>query len=149
MKKLISLFMALMVVSAVPMNASAEEITEYQQPEVTDEIVETVGYISDYSNTISTGTKKIHMNISTYGYFTMSEIGFVDIDIERSSDNVNFTHERYADDKTITNSSSYHIGDYSWNVSGGYYYRVKVTHYARYGSSTESITSTSNSVWVG
>lgn len=149
MKKLISLFMALMVVSAVPMNASAEEIPEYQQPEVTDEIVETIDYISHYSNSISTGTKKIHMNLNIYGSFTMSEIGFINIDIERSSDNANFTHERYADDKTITNSSSYHIGDYSWNVTGGYYYRVKVTHYARYGSSTESITSTSNSVWVG
>ena len=149
MKKLVSLIMAFMVVSIVPIKASAEEMTEYQQPEVIDEIVETADLISEYYNSISTGTKKIHMNISTYGSFTMSEIGFIDIDIERSSDNVNFTHERYADDKTITNASSYHIGYYSWNVSGGYYYRVKLTHYARYGSTSESITSYSNSVWVG
>lgn len=148
-KRILSFFLALTIISAVPMSVSAEDIDDYTQPVITDEIIQTVGLISFASASISTGTKKIHMNLEIYAYTTMDEIGFTIIDIERSSDNVHFTHERYADDNTITNATHYHVGDYAWNVSGGYYYRVTLYHYARSDSSVETIQNTTNSVWVG
>lgn len=148
-KRILSFFLALTIISAVPMSVSAEDIDDYTQPVITDEIQRTVGLISLAGASISTGTKKIHMNLETYAYTTMDEIGFTIIDIERSSDNVHFTHERYADDKTITNATHYHVGDYAWNVSGGYYYRVTLYHYASSGSTIETLPNTTNSVWVG
>jgi len=148
-KRILPVLMAIAMLPVTPLTGSAEEVTEYESPETIDEIVETLGLIDSGSLSISTGTKKIHMNMATYGSYTMDEIGFTIIDIERSSNNVNFTHERYADDKITTNSSYYHVGDYAWNVSGGYYYRVKLYHYACSGTTIETMQNISNSVWVG
>lgn len=82
---------------------------------------------------------------------SMKSIGYKDISIEYSSDNVHWTEEKSIGDLLKSNSSSYYLNNYSVSVNGGYYYRVSLTHYAKesglFGSS-QSVPNTSESVWI-
>lgn len=146
-KKTISVILALMCVCISPIYANAtEEGLDYSSEEV-DEIIESIGLIDSYYVSCSTGTKKIHINMDTFGAYTLDEIGFKDIQIQR------YTGSGWHTEKTIsslvtTNASSYHIGDYTASVLGGYYYRVYLNHYGKDGSTTERVGNNSNSVWI-
>lgn len=94
-----------------------------------------------------------------YGYFslsgktnssnTMAYIGYTDISIQRSSDGIHWTQEKTIPDILNTNSSSNTLTDYLITVSGGYYYRACLNHYADNGSGvTQTIYNTSNAVWI-
>lgn len=94
-----------------------------------------------------------------YGYFslsgftdstsTMAYIGYKDISIQRSSDKIHWTQEKTIPDILNTNSSSNTLSDYLITVSGGYYYRACLNHYADNGSgTTQTISNTSNAVWI-
>lgn len=81
----------------------------------------------------------------------MSKIGFKDIIVQRSSDNINWEDEVDVGDKLTTSASIYSLANYSVSVTGGYYYRVKCTHYAKEKGllgGSQSVENTSNSVWV-
>lgn len=81
----------------------------------------------------------------------MKEIGLKNVVIERSSDNKNWTEEKKIGNLLSESAWSHTLTDYSVSVSGGYYYRVKCTHYAKekglFGSS-QSVDNVSNSVWI-
>ncbi len=94
-----------------------------------------------------------------YGYFslsgttnsssTMAYIGYTDISIQRSSDKIHWTQEKTIPNILNTNSSSNTLTDYLITVSGGYYYRACLNHYADNGSgTTQTISNTSNAVWI-
>jgi hypothetical protein len=94
-----------------------------------------------------------------YGYFslsgktnssnTMAYIGYTDISIQRSSDGIHWTQEKTIPDILNTNSSSNTLSDYLITVSGGYYYRACLNHYADNGSgTTQTISNTTNAVWI-
>ncbi len=94
-----------------------------------------------------------------YGYFslsgftdstsTMASIGYKDISIQRSSDKIHWTQEKTIPDILNTNSSSNTLTDYLITVSGGYYYRACLNHYADNGSgTTQTISNTTNAVWI-
>lgn len=82
----------------------------------------------------------------------MSKIGFKNIVIQKSFDNVHWNDSgEDVDDILKSSASEYYLSDYSVSVSGGYYYRVKFTHYVK-GSGwfvgSQSVENTSDSVWV-
>lgn len=121
--------------------ASSEEITPAA-----------AGLISSYSLGCSAGTKVLYINADTTGYEEMSEIGFTDIKIQRSSDLTTWTTEKTVSDKIKEDASIYSLANYSVSVQGGYYYRVKLTHYAKeqggFFPDDQSVTNTSNYVWI-
>lgn len=117
----------------------------------TDDQTRTAGLIYRYSIGISGTQQKIYINATTVSKDSMKSIGFKDISIEYSSDNSNWHKEKDINDLLKSDSSDYYLNDYSVSVRGGYYYRVKLSFYAKeqglFGSS-QSISCTSNSVWV-
>lgn len=110
----------------------------------------TAGLIESYDISVSTSNKKLCLNGSTTANKQLKSIGFTNITIEYSSDNKNWHIEKDLDD-LLKSGSSYYLNSYSVSVKGGYYYRVKLTHYAKesglFGSS-QSVDNTSNSVWI-
>lgn len=113
--------------------------------------IRTAGLISNCHLSVSSGTKKIYITGETESTQKMKSIGYTDISIEYSSDNVHWSEEKPNDDLLKSDSSSYYLNDYSVSVKGGYYYRVSLNHYAKesgwFGSS-QSVSNTSNSVWI-
>lgn len=110
----------------------------------------TSGLISSCSLSISSGKKHIYITADIKAIESMKSIGYKNISIEYSSDKVNWKKEKSIDD-LLKSGSSYYLNNYSVSVNGGYYYRVSLTNYAKesglFGSS-QSVTNTSNSVWV-
>lgn len=147
LKKMISVLLAFACLCAFPVQAKAEEEgLDYSTVEP-DEIIESVGLINSYSLSCWTGTKKIHIRMETYGEYTMDEIGFKDIQIQRYTSSGWYT-EKSISSVITTNASSYYLSDYTTSVLGGYSYRVVLNHYAKDGSLTEKEGDTSNSVWI-
>lgn len=111
----------------------------------------TAGLISYYNLYVSADNGSIMLSGMTRASLSMKSIGYKDISIEYSSDNVHWTEEKTIDDLLKSNSSSYYLNNYSVSVNGGYYYRVSLTHYAKesglFGSS-QSVPNTSESVWI-
>ena len=103
------------------------------------------------SLSIDSGDKKIYLTGKTQSNDSMKSIGFKNISIEYSSDGTNWREEKPIDDLLKSDSISYYLNSYSVSVKGGYYYRVKLNHYAKesgwFGSS-QSVENTSNSIWI-
>lgn len=81
----------------------------------------------------------------------MKSIGYKDISIEYSSDNVHWDEEKPNDDLLKSDSRSYYLNDYAVSVKGGYYYCVSLKHYAKESGwlgKSQSVENTSNSVWI-
>lgn len=109
------------------------------------------GLISKYSISVSASNGKLCLNGYTVSSSQMKSIGFTDIKVQRSSDGVNWTKEKSLSDMLASSSNNKYINDYITSVHGGYYYRISCTHYAKesglFGSS-QSVSDTSNSVWI-
>ena len=144
-KAICSVFTALVMLSS-PVNSIAYDDAE--NVDTNSEIIESVGLISDEYLYISVGTKKIHINMHTEGRSYLSEIGFKNICIERSSDGYNWETEKTISSETTTGSSDYGFNDYIVTVNGNHYYRVNLDHYARSGSTEEYDNNISNTIWV-
>ena len=144
-KRFFALFlMTIMCLS--PTNVYAENDNELPG----NDIIETVGLIQYHNVTCTVGTKKVHLKLEIQADYTMDDIGFKNITIQRSSNTYNWTNEDYANDQLIDNDDGYVIYDLPVWVNGGYYYRAYVEHYAKsYGGSEETIGDYSNYVWVG
>ncbi len=83
----------------------------------------------------------------------MEKIGFKDITVQRSTNgSTNWNDEVSISDKIITDALYHSLDHYSVSVTGGYYYRIMLTHYAKekgwFFPSSQSITNYSNVVWV-
>lgn len=142
-----------LLVNCSTMTAFAEESTSTSVATATDENVRAAGLIMAYSLRISSGTKKIYISATTDGYDTMAKIGFKDIVIQRSSNGTSgWTDAVSLGDQLATDSLYHYLDQYAVSVSGGYYYRVVLTHYAKeqgwFFPSSQSITNYSNVVWV-
>jgi len=147
LKKIISVLLTLTCLCAFPVHANAEEeYLDYSTVE-SEEMIMSLGLINSYSLSCWTGTKKIHIKMETYGEYTMDEIGFTDIQIQRYTTSGWYT-EKSISSVTTTNAASYYLSDYTTSVLGGYSYRVVLNHYARDGSLYEKEGNTSNSVWI-
>lgn len=109
------------------------------------------GLIKSYEIAVSKSNGNLCLNGSTISSSQMKSIGFTNIEVQRSTDNKNWTKEKSLSDMLASSSNNKYINDYTTSVNGGYYYRIKCTHYAKesglFGSS-QSVSNTSNSVWI-
>ena len=111
------------------------------------------GLIISYSLSMSTAKKVVRITAETFGNGTMAKIGFTDIRIQRSTNgSTNWTDEFVMSDQIVTNAVSHVLNNLPVSVDGGYYYRIKLTHYAKeqgwFFPSSQSITNYSNVGWV-
>lgn len=134
------------------LNASA--VTEPQNTSTAaDDGTRAAGLIRTYSLVITSSAKKVNIIAEVDGYETMTKIGFTNIEIQRSTNGTSgwFTELTPVDD-TVTNAESHTKNNEARSVVGGYYYRVKLDHYAKetgwFFPSSQSITDYSNVVWV-
>lgn len=135
-------------VPAMPVKAINNKPTQLSS---TESQTRAAGLIYRYEVTVSGTEHTIYINGVTKSNNSMKSIGYKDISIEYSSDNAHWSEEKSNDDLLKSDSSSYYLNDYSVSVKGGYYYRVKLTHYAKEGGllgSSQSVENTSNSVWI-
>lgn len=155
-KYLLSLGIAGLICIGTPIQAQASAIkvtsnTYNMIAETGDAVPYAAWIITNYSLSCSSAKKAVKITGKTSASTTMAEVGFKDIVVQRSSDNVNWVDE--VDVGTIVESSSSigYLSDYFVLVDGGYYYRVKCKHYAKkkglFGGS-QSVENHSNSVWV-
>lgn len=140
-----------MIVSLSAQAASVEEqITETNG----DEMVIATGLITLTSLSVSNSSGQLCINGYTKSDETMKSIGFTDIQVERSSNGTSgWTVVQSPDDVLASDASACYFSNYKVSVTGGYYYRVTCTHYAKESGfwfpETQSITATSNSVYIG
>lgn len=156
-KSFLALVPAIVLCIGTPIQTQAAEIDTADKPYIT--VSETNGVepyaewiITNHSLSCSAAKKAVKITATIYCSNTMSKIGFKNIVIQKSSDNVHWSDSsENVDDILKSSASEYYISDYSVSVKGGYYYRVKLTHYAKesglFGGS-QSVENTSNSVWV-
>lgn len=105
LKKIISVLLTLTCLCAFPVHADAEEeYLDYSTVE-SEEMIMSLGLINSYSLSCWTGTKKIHIKMETYGEYTMDEIGFTDIQIQRYTTSGWYT-EKSISSVTTTNAAS-------------------------------------------
>lgn len=110
----------------------------------------TAGLISRYSLSATSSNGNLCLSGYTLSNSKMKSIGFKNIVIQRSSDGVNWEKEKNHSD-ILKSGYEYYLDNYSISVQGGYYYRVKLTHYAKESGllgSSQSVDNTSNSVWI-
>lgn len=135
--------------NAIPANAVSYDDTTAYTDEVEPRAEE---LISLYYLSVSKNNNSLSINAKIKCRTTMKSVGLKDIQIQRSSDNKNWSTEKSLDDMLVSSTDNYSISNYNVSVQGGYYYRVKCTHYAKedklFGSS-QSKSNTSNSVWIG
>ena len=137
-------------VPTMPVKAISKTPAEIATISDTDQ-ARTSGLISKCSLSISASNKAMQISGTTESTLKMKSIGYKDISIEHSSDNVHWSEEKTLDDLLKSDSNSYYLNNYSVSVKGGYYYRVTLNHYAKesglFGTS-QSVNNTSNSVWI-
>lgn len=113
---------------------------------------QSVGLIASYTLGCTAGNKKIYIDSSTNGNKKLAKIGVRNIKVQRSSDKKNWTTEKTPSNQLFEDAYSHHLTDYTVTVSGGYYYRVVLEHYAKEDTwwfpKEETIGDTSNVVWV-
>lgn len=140
------IFSGVVPIKTVKAADDINQLTDEMEIDISDRAT---GLIYQYYVTASTSNGKLVVNAKTRSDSSMYKIGFYDISIERSSDNSHWSQESYKGNWYTYYSSSYTFSDHSFDVDGGYYYRVSLRHYADNGSgTTQSINNTSNSVWI-
>lgn len=154
-KRIFAAILSCSFLLAMPMqvNAAAPETSVLNAKPGTEAEIQATGLISSYYLTISSGTKKIYINADTHGTEILAKVGFKNVVVERSSNGVsNWKEEKDLGNKLKENDLSYTLSNYEVSVTGGYYYRVKLTHYAKEDKfllpATQSVNNTSNVVWV-
>lgn len=131
----------------------AEETTPPVVTTTSTENVNAAGLILTYSLQISGTSKKVSISADTLGTETMAKIGFKNIEIQRSTNGSSgWTKELGLDDDIASNTHAHDKVGEQHNVAGGYYYRVKLDHYAKetgwWFPSSQTVTNYSNVVWV-
>ncbi len=132
--------------------SASEEATDSSAIEVAIEEVRAAGLISDCELGCSAGSKTVYLTAGVYGTEVMSKIGFKNIKIQRSTNQSTWTTERTVSDMISEDVRFKTVYYYPVTVDGGYYYRIVLDNYAKENTwwfpETQTLTTTSNSVWV-
>jgi hypothetical protein len=141
----------MMLTGVFSISAYGDESEERVQP--VNEMITSTGMINGFSLSITSGTRKIYITAATYATDTMAKVGFTNISIQRSSNGYSgWTEEIPLNDDLALNSTYNSKNNEQHSVTGGYYYRVVLDHYAKekgiFFPKQESITNYSNAVWV-
>lgn len=129
--RFLSLFLAVVLLLAIPV--SAAEISPYASNYF-------MGY-GAYLEEATSSSFEVWFTVTAVG--TLEKLGVNYIDIERSSDGVNwsvvktYTKESYSN--LVASNAYYHSGHVTYtNKQSGYQYRAYVDFYAKNGSGTAS-----------
>lgn len=145
----IALSMASIIACGVILKPVNTKAYENNYPYSDDNTERTVGLISKYSLYVSKTGRNLTISGQTKSNSVMASIGFINISVQRSTDGISWTEERTVTDKLKSYSTSHSLSDYPVSIDGGYLYRVVCDHYADNGSgTTQSVSQTSNSVWI-
>lgn len=154
-KKVCSILCAvgLAVMNCLAISASAVDANPSASTKIIVDNTDTAGLIAYYSLSITSAVKAVKITAVTSATDTMAKIGFTDIQIQHSSNgSTGWVTENTPFNKTVTDTNYYSLDGFSVGVSGGYYYRVVLDHYAKeqgwFFPSSQSISNTSNVVWV-
>lgn len=91
---------------------------------------------------------KLMISGKTQGTERLDEIGICDITVLRSSDGKNWISEFRIDNITKEDSPLCVLDRYEVTVTGGFYYKVSCSHYAKKNSFSQNIENSSAYVWV-
>ena len=110
----------------------------------------TEGLISMCSLSISNSNGNVSITATTRSNSIMNYIGFKNISVQRRPNiNSSWTEEVPVSNQLNHNSTIKTLSGFTVPVSGGYYYRVVLDHYADNGSgTTQSESNTSNVIWI-
>lgn len=152
-KKAFSIFVMTTLFMLAPLSADAEIIEPQNEPLNDSEQSRDEGLIISRSLYVSNDSDTIFITSKTLSNNTMAEIGEINIEVQRSSNGINgWTTYTTAPKQTNYNSNAHYLDDYGIDVSNGYYYRVKLTHYAKeqgwFFPDSQSITVTSGVLWI-
>lgn len=127
------------------------DVNNQAETETSEDLTRATGLINGYYMKITSGTNIIYINASINANSTMQTLGYTDITVEYSSDGSNWYQEKYVGNLLISESSTYYLNNFAVTVKGGYYYRIRLNHYAEesglFGSS-QTIANISNTVWI-
>lgn len=148
-KKILSIGMAALLlcygVTPILQAEAAESELSYTE-EISDR---TEGLIDSRHNSITNSNGNISLTAWTQATATMSSIGLTSIKVERSSNGITWVREKTMFDQLASNTNLYSVSGYSIYVTGGFYYRIRLNHYADNGyGTTQTDSSTSNVVWI-
>ena len=154
-KKVLSILLSGMLITAIPTSINAIAIDEGPVDALsvnTVDSVDAVGLISDYALSCSGGSKTVYINAEVYGNDIMAKIGFKNIKIQRSSNQNSWTTEKTVSDQIAEDVAIKKLERYAVSVNGGYYYRVVLDNYAKEDTwwfpDTQTVQNISNSVWI-
>lgn len=151
-KKIASVMTALCLLSAPFEVNAAETEPPVSGTNVTSDEVRSIDEFKRSDLSASAGIDVFHINSITEMQETMAEIGLIDIEIQRSSNLETWTTEKTISDKLAENTNRHELNAYPVLVQGGYYYRVKATHYAKedtwFFPDTQEKTQYSGAVWI-
>lgn len=153
--KIISMMLSGLLLFAISPNIYADAAEESYitiSSTENDISVYAAGLISDCAILCSGGSKTVYITAEVCGTAKMAKIGFKNIKIQKSSDNVNWTEEKEIPDQISENVVQKKLSKYAVSVEGGYYYRVVLDNYAKENTwwfpETQTVEAISNSVWV-
>lgn len=139
-------------VSAVELNGTSEMVAMGSMVGDTAS-PQAAGLISNYTLYCGPGVSGIEITASVAGTDQMAKIGFKDIKVQRSiTGNGGWTTVVEPNDQVIQNAYSHQLSAYPISVSGGYYYRVILTNYAKemgwFFPKTQEVSCTSNVIFL-
>lgn len=108
-------------------------------------------YLSYYNTYVSNYNGSLCVNINTRATESMEKIGVKDLIVQYSYDGTSWYNEWNAGDFLAYNTNGYSLNNYIMALDrNGCYYRISCTHYAQKSFlNTQSVTGTSNAVWIG
>ncbi|MBO5319217.1 MAG: hypothetical protein J6B01_05350 [Ruminococcus sp.] len=143
----------LLAVTPVQLCTNAAENDNANTSAVNSEAsVYTAGLITGSDLSCTAGSKTVYITATVYCNEIMSEIGFRNIKIQRSSDKQSWTTEKTIPDQISEDTSQKKLLNYSVSVQGGYYYRIFLDNYAKENTwlspEIQYSLALSRSVWV-
>lgn len=151
--KLFAMLTATMLFAMMPLQVTAAEMSAEETAIVEEVEPLSSNLIATYTLSASYGYNTLMVDAAIYAFDEMAKIGLIDIVVQHSSDKINWVDEVEVDDMISKDALYFSINDYGIPVISGYYYRIRVTLYAKehgwFFPDTHKITVNSNSVWIG
>ena len=107
--------------------------------------------MSYYNTYVSNYNSSLCVSISTVATESVEKIGVKDLTVQYSYDGTNWYNEWNAGDFLAYDTNGYSLSNYIMALDrSGCYYRISCTHYAQKSFlNTQSVSGTSNAVWIG
>lgn len=138
------------IVSATETNSQSMIMTQLNNEDQQRD----AGLIKSHLLSVASNPNEVLITSYTICNDIMAEIGETNIEVQRSSNGTSGWITYTTVPQQINyDSASHYLNSYVVNVTSGYYYRVKVTHYAKeqgwFFPDSQSINVTSSVLWIG